>query len=178
MWRLLLFLALAAAAGAQELPTGKDDEAGDVDPPILIQERKPDGSFVLSGAAQTAPDLDLEKLERDLARARRGAAGAEGLYRAGIISKVEAEERALRVVRLEAKLATARLELARQNAAADLASVKEAAERAVTERTRAELEVAARNVDRQKKLLALGSGRRGDLQRAEQKLAELQQPHE
>ena len=56
-----------------------------------------------------------------------------------------------------------------------LANAAVAAKQAAEERHRAEIEQALRNLQRQKKLLALGSGRKADVSRAEQKLAELQQ---
>ncbi|MDQ6861570.1 MAG: hypothetical protein M3032_10515 [Verrucomicrobiota bacterium] len=177
---------VCASALAQELPTHEGEEqALEIDPPLLIQARNADGSLVLAGPAATpAPPADITKLEKDLTRAKRGASGAEGLYRAGIISKVEAEERALRVVRLEAKLAEAKLQVAKQDVAqpaeepaappASVAEAEAAAARAAAERRRAELEAALRNLQRQQKLLALGSGRKADVNRAEQKVAELQ----
>ena len=178
---------IAAVTGlAQELPTHEGEQPSlDVDPPLLIQARNADGSFVLAGPAATpAPAEDITKLEKDLARAKRNAAGADGLYKAGIIAKVEAEERQLRVVRLEAKLADARLELAKRDVEAaespteekpaSLADAEEAAARAAAEHHRAEVEQAFRNLERQQKLLALGSGRKADVTRAEQKLVELQ----
>ncbi len=169
-----------AALYAQDLPAPDGNEqALEVEPPLLIQSRNADGSLVLSkDASAPAADVDIEKLEHNLARAKRNAAGAEREFRAGIISKVEAEERALRVVRLEATLAEARLTAAKRAAAAeeiDLAAVTEAATRAAAERRRAEVEMAVRNLQRQQKLLALGSGRKADVNRAEKKLADLQQ---
>ena len=104
------------------------------------------------------------------------------MFRSGIIAKAEAEARVLKVVQLEAKLADARLATAKRKAGeesvaeADEAAVAQAAEaarRATEERKRAELEAALRNLQRQQKLLALGSGRKADVNRAEQKLAEL-----
>jgi hypothetical protein len=55
-----------------------------------------------------------------------------------------------------------------------VADAEAAARRAAEERHRAEIEQAFRNLQRQQKLLALGSGRKADVNRAEQKLAELQ----
>ncbi len=161
----------------------------DIDPPLLIQNRAPDGS-------QPNENLDIAKLEDDLARAERTAGSGERLYKAGIISKLEAEERALKVVRLHAKLAAARVqqakidleELKTKHAAGVVAlndveagetaitEATQAAERAADERRTAETEAAARNVQRQQKLLALGSGRKADVSRAQQKLTELQRP--
>jgi hypothetical protein len=188
-WVVTLAVALSASLVAQELPTHQGEDAElPIDPPLLIQARNADGSFVLAGPAATpAPPADIEKLEKDLARAKRSASGADGLYKAGIISKVEAEDRGLRVVRLEEKLAAAKLQVAKQQAQeaeeteaqpAQVSEAEEAATRAAAERHRAEIEAALRNLQRQQKLLALGSGRKADVNRAEQKLAELQRAGE
>ena len=81
-------------------------------------------------------------------------------------------------------LAEARLEEARKVAAetgkpgsdGEIADLAEAARIAREQCHRAELEAALRNLQRQKKLLALGSARKSDVNRAEEKLAELQRP--
>jgi hypothetical protein len=196
---LLLLAAVLHPLLAQvepELPA-PGDEALDVEPPLLIPNRSIDEFLAVAAArkgetAAGAPlHADVEKLEKDLTRAKSRAAGAERLFRAGIISKVDAEDRQLRVVRLEAQLAEAQLAHAKQRAKeanaetvqiasnsndAELAAAAEAAQRAAEERHRAELEAAERNLQRQQKLLSLGSGRRADVARAQQRLAELQQP--
>ncbi|MFL6530517.1 MAG: hypothetical protein ACJ8KX_08615 [Chthoniobacterales bacterium] len=183
---------IAFAALAQDLPT-HDGEAPalEIDPPLLIQARNSDGSFVLAGPAATpAPPQDIAKLEKDLARAKRNASGADHLYRIGAISKVDAEERGLRVIRLEAKLAEARLQFVKRDAEqtdegeakpeqeTSVAQAEEAAAHAAAEKKQAEIEAAFRNLQRQQKLLALGSGHKSDVNRAEQKLAELQRAGE
>lgn len=192
-WLALLLapaLALIAFAADEELPAPENQPPLEIDPPILIQQRTPEGAPDVPPAPEA---VDLAKVESDLARARRNAASGDPLFRAGIISKVEAEERVLRVVRLEAKLAEARLEAARkkleeQKAAArqveieaqlragenQVAQATQAAEQATAEKHRAEVESASRNLQRQQKLLALGSGRRSDVQRAQKRLADLQ----
>jgi hypothetical protein len=178
------------AAGVETAEQHADvckQSATDDDVVGLIAKRNADGSLVLAGPAATpAGDANIEKLERNLARAKRNAAGADRLFKAGIISKVEAEERGLRVVRLEATLAEVRLQVVKravedQTADGEDATVsdaEEAAARAATERRTAEIEAAFRNLQRQQKLLALGSGRKADVSRAEQKLAELQRAGE
>ena len=181
----LLGAVLTATLLAQDdLP--KPEEGGlplEIEPPILIPQRAPDGSIPdLPGAPQTISSASIAKLEADLTRARKRAASAEGLFRAGIIAKVDAEQRALKVVQLEAALASARLEEAKSKTepageearSAILAEAEEAARHTAGERERAEIEAALRNLQRQQKLLALGSGRKSDVNRAEQKLAELQ----
>jgi multidrug resistance efflux pump len=112
-----------------------------------------------------------------------------------VIAKVEAENRALKVVRLEADLANARLEMAKQNVASQqsrfdaaeipqtelelaktaLAAATNEAATATAQREKAELDAAFLNLNRQKKLLAMGSGRKSEVSRAEEKVAALQQ---
>lgn len=186
---MLVAVACFPLAAQEDLPQPDNSQPLDIEPPILIPSRNPDGTPNLP----TPPDeVDLAKLEADLSRAKRNAASGERMFRAGIISKVESEERALKVVRLEAKLAEAQLETARgrlraQKEQADVVEIEaqvraredqvaeaaHAAAEAEEAHQRAELEAATRNLARQQKLLALGSGRRSDVSRAEKKLAEL-----
>ncbi|MBA3386793.1 MAG: hypothetical protein H0T95_09280 [Chthoniobacterales bacterium] len=189
-WVLNAMLAGSICAAEDALPHDPA-EALEIEPPVLIQSRAADGTLVVNGAGTlTGPELELTQLEKDLNRAKRNADGGERLYRSGIIAKVDAEARTLKVVQLEAKLAEARLAEAKRkagsgpnSASADLAiettdlvvmQAAAIAQRAAEERKRAELEAALRNLQRQQKLLALGSGRKADVKRAEQKLAELQ----
>jgi hypothetical protein len=169
-------VAIASLAAQEDAPLPEDPEGLEIEPPVLIHSRDQNGLPVV---AATPARPDVARLEADLARAKRGAASADRLYKAGIIAKVEAEDRVLRVVRLEAQLADARLDAAKNKAEErndeEVAQAEEAARRSAEERHRAELEAALRNLQRQQKLLALGSGRKADVSRAEKKLAELQQ---
>jgi hypothetical protein len=99
-------------------------------------------------------------------------------------------------VRLDADLENARLvrakeealnrqnrsdpgEVAKTNASKveiDLSHAIQAAHAAAARREHAEVEAAEINLHRQEKLLALGSARKSDVHRAEQKLAELKAP--
>ncbi len=186
-WNVVLASAFAAfnlqAAENSSAPDPNDELP--IEPLLLIAHRAADGSLIVPKASdKSAPsELNLERLESDLARAKRNAGSGDRLYRAGIISKVEAEDRVLRVVRIEEKIAEARLEKTRgePERASDanketLVDAEAAAAHATDERRRAELEAALRNLQRQQKLLALGSARKADVTRAEQKLAELQRP--
>ena len=126
--------------------------------------------------------------------AKKNSAGAERLYKIGVLAKVEVEQRALKVVRLESDLANAQVARAKeevaaqesqlatgsqsakdelQSAKAALAQLTEAAQIAADKRARAELEAAEANLQRQQKLLHLGSAQKSDVNRAEEKLAEL-----
>ncbi len=163
MWRALpagLFLVAALAAHGQ-LP---DLEPGsfEVEPPILP------GNLVLP-AKEEAP-TSVSDLERKLARARESARGAERLWKIGALAKVEAENRALRVVRLEAELAKARFSAASD---ASKSSLEESVNAAIAKQREAELDAASVNLERQRKLLALGSAGKSSVRKAEQKLAEL-----
>ncbi|MEO7166924.1 MAG: hypothetical protein ABI016_07790, partial [Chthoniobacterales bacterium] len=138
-WLTGLGLIVAAmsvlALGEPELPGENEAVPADIEPPLLFQNRGAEDSTFDPGSAAA--------IEHDLARARQRAASAERLFRAGIIAKVEAEQRALRVVQLESMLAQARLEEARKAAAAGSASTltetTEAARLAAERQHRAEL---------------------------------------
>jgi hypothetical protein len=181
-----------AALAADEPPPDDSDVSFDVEPPLLIPNRS-DEPLPANAAVAPAPDVDLARLEKDFHRARRNAAGVERFCKIGALSKVEAEQRALRAIRLESDLANARLartkeemvqkekqlaagEISKEDLAqaeSALALAIEAAHATAAKRERAELEAAEANVHRQEKLLALGSARKSDVSHAEQKLAQL-----
>ncbi len=157
---------------------------------------QPDGRPVVSAEPSPAPALDIAQLQKQLERAKKSAAFAERLWKAGILAKVEAEQRALRVVRLEAELAKAQLADVQKSTAANdgmvqtgqiqqatseeskVALAQATAETAAINLAKAELNAAILNLQRQQKLLALGSGRRSDVVRAEEKLAALKHGQE
>jgi hypothetical protein len=193
---LPLVLAFAATVWAQEeLPTDPN-EPMDIEPPLLIQE-SPNRNIVYTtpGGADQKPQADPDQIAAALEKAKKSAASGERLYKSGIIAKVEAENRALKVIRLEADLAEAKLELAKQNVAvqesrleagevseADMetaralvAAAEKESESAVAKKAKAELDAATLNLQRQQKLLAMGSGRKSEVNRAQEKLSALQQ---
>lgn len=196
-WIALPFvLAFAATLAAQETLPTNPEQPMDIEPPLLIQEA-PNQNIVYTTPAdpadKAAPDLD--QLAAALEKAKKSAASGERLYKGGIIAKVEAESRALKVIRLEAELAEVKLELAKQNVAAqqarleageiaesdvdtakslELSAAKEA-ETAATKKEKAELDAAVLNLHRQQKLLAMGSGRKSEVNRAQEKVSALQQ---
>jgi hypothetical protein len=186
MLRGLMVVAFVTAATA----FAQEPESFDVEPPLLIPDRG--AATQKAESADTNPqDVDLVTLVEAFERAKRNAADAKHLYRIGVISQVEVEQRALRVVRLEADLANARLEKAKERAGAqssvvvngkaaddqrtkaELAQLSQAAQAATAKRERTELDVAEANLHRQQELLAVGSAHKSDVARAEQKLAEL-----
>lgn len=184
--------ALIAALMATTLSAQQPDDSFEVEPAILPQNLPNESSP--STSATPAPTLDLAKLEKDLERARKSAASAERLYKIGALAKVEAEARTLKVVRLQSDLENARLAQAKEEALSqpeqketgesvdatraegDLAHAIQAAHAAAAKREQAELEAAEMNLFRQQKLLALGSGSKANVRRAEQKLTELKAP--
>jgi hypothetical protein len=193
---LPFLLAFAATALAQEqLPTDPS-EPMDIEPPLLIQEA-PNQNIVYTtpAGADQKPLADPDQIAATLEKAKKSAASGERLYKSGIIAKVDAENRALKVIRLEADLAAAKLELAKQNleeqqarliageiSEADVETAKSLAvaamkesESAVAKKEKAELDAAMLNLQRQKKLLAMGSGRKSEVNRAQEKVSALQQ---
>jgi len=169
--------------------SNKSEEPGefDIEPPILKQNLSDE-------LAETAtPEGDVARCQKKLERAKQSAAGAERLWKIGVLAKVEVEQRALKVIKCEAELANARVAQAKERVAeqellvasgesskqeldvakAALAQSIVAAETAITKRESAELEFAEANLRRQQKLLKLGSAHKSDVTNAEEKLAEL-----
>ena len=183
------------ALAAEEPPPADGDVSFEIEPPLLIPNRS-DEPLPANAAVAPAPDVDLARLEKDFQRAKRNAAGVERFCKIGALSKVEAEQRTLRAIRLESDLANARLAQAKTELAAQesqlaagestkdeleaakttLAQLTQAAQIAAAKRERAELDAAEANVRRQQKLLTLGSAHKADVNRAQEKLAELKAP--
>jgi hypothetical protein len=179
-------LAVAMAVwGADQSGGNKSEEPDsfDVEPPILKQNL----------SDEPLPNGDMARLEKQLERAKQNAAGAERLYKIGVLAKLEVEQRLLKLIRCESDLANARVARAKEELAEKesqlatgeitrdelesmktaLAQLTEAAQVATAKRERAELEAAEANLRRQQKLLKLGIGEKSDVTRAEEKLAEL-----
>jgi len=180
---------------AQEVPKS-DDESFDIEPPLLVKPWEPQSAPDDSG--EDAVPLEPRKLAQRLEGAKKSAAATARLVKSGVLSKVEAEQRALRVVRLESELAKAQMISAQQQ----LTSLKarflagqvsqpevDAATTAVTQASaaaqeagakyhKAQLDAAELNLRRQRQLLKLGSAHKSDVARAEEKLAQLQQGDE
>ena len=198
MMRLVAFslgIFLAASLHAQEELPKDPVESLDIEPPLLNQNIGLPNSGKSAAVSDSQKELDPEQIALALEKAKKSAAAGERLYKSGVLAKVEAENRAMKVVRLETDLAAARLETAKEAVAAqqsrfdageisqgDLEIAKSAlavatneAQTAVAKRERAELDAALLNLHRQQKLLALGSGRKSEVNRAQEKVAALQQ---
>ena len=188
-----LLLALVAIPLFAQEPS-KDPDSFDIEPPLLIPNREDEQLSNSQPASAPARDVDLARLEKEFERAKKNAAGAERLCKIGALSKLEVEQRILRCVHLEFDLANARLVCAKEkmlekekqltageiaktdmtHTETGLALAIEAAHAATIKREQAEIEAAEANVHRQEKLLAFGRARKSDVERAVQKLAELQ----
>jgi hypothetical protein len=187
----LTFLTSALIALAADQPNNSDEPGEfDIEPPILKQNL----SDELAEAG--TPDGDVARCEKKLERSKRNAAGAERLWRIGVLAKVEVEQRALKVTKCETELASARVAQARgmvaeqesrvasgestkqelEVAKTALAQLIEAEQKAVAKRESAELEFAEANLRRQQRLLKLGSAHKSDVTNAEERLAELKGP--
>ncbi len=188
----LLATAIITVAGDPSARNKSDEpDAFDIELPILKQNLSAEPL-----PATGTPDAEVARLEKQLERAKRNADGAERLYKIGVLAKVEVEQRLLRVVRTESDLANARVTQAKEKVAEDESRVAsgenakdeldaakatfvqltEAAQLALAKRERAELEYAEANVRRQQKLLKLGSADKSDVDRAQERLAELKAP--
>jgi hypothetical protein len=185
---VVLFGVAMAALAADQSAGNKSEEPDsfDVEPPILKQNL----------SEEPLPDGDLARLEKQLERAKKNAAGAERLWKIGVLAKMEVEQRSLKVVRCESDLANARIAREKEELAEKesqlatgeitrdelesmktaLAQLSEAAQVATAKRERAELEAAEANLRRQQKLLKLGIAGKDDVDRAQEKLAELKAP--
>ena len=187
----VMFLTSAMIALAADQSSNSDEPGEfDIEPPILKQNL----SDELAEAG--TPDGDVARCDKKLERAKRNAAGAERLWKIGVLAKVEVEQRALKVVKCETELASARVAQAKETVAEQesrvasgdatkqelevaktaLTQLIEAEQKAVAKRESAELEFAEANLRRQQRLLKLGSAHKSDVSNAEEKLAELKAP--
>ena len=192
---LPMSLLFAATLFAEEELPKDPGEPLEIEPPLLIQESPNRNIVKTAPAAPGQKELDPERIALALEKAKKNAASGERLYKSGIIAKVDAENRVLKAIRLEADLAEAKLELAKQNLEAQqvrldageissdelqtakslLLTATQDAETAMAKKERAELDAAELNLRRQQKLLAMGSGRKSEVNRAQEKLSALQQ---
>jgi hypothetical protein len=200
----LLMKCAVALAAVVSLPLGSlsgqdvqksGDQSFDIEPPLLIQPNEPEPLPDTAQENNPKAETDPAKLAQQLEDAKKSAAAATRLVKTGVLAKVEAEARALRVVRLESELAHAQMVALQEQVVvqkarlatkevtqadvdavtAALAQASSAAESAEETYHKAQVENAALNLSRQRKLLKLGSAHKSDVARAEEKLAKLQQ---
>lgn len=188
---IALLLLINATAFAADKSSDPEPDSFDVEPPMLIPNRSDEPESKAAPAA--GREVDLAKLEKEFERAKRNIAGLDRLLKIGALSKLEVEQRRLRVVHLEFQLAEARLVAAKEQmlqkdkqvsagevAKTDISPTEnslalaiQAAHTAQAKSSQADIDAAEANVQRQEKLLALGSARKKDVDRAVQKLADL-----
>jgi multidrug resistance efflux pump len=184
-----LFPAVTLTLAQDQSRPNKSEESNsfNTELPILKQKLSDDGSTPEASGAAVA------RLQTKLEEAKRDAKGVERLCKHGVLSKLEMEQRLLKVIQCEAELASTRLAEAKQkiadlqpdvasgesakdqlaSAKAALKQLSEAMKAAKAKRERAELEAAEANVRRQQQLLKLGLAAQSDVDGAEEKLAEL-----
>src|SRR4029450_9423122 len=127
----LTLLTSALIALAADQPNNSEEPGEfDIEPPILKQNL----SDELAEAG--TPDGDVARCEKKLERSKRNAEGAERLWRIGVLAKVEVEQRALKMIKCETELASARVVQAKGIVAEQESRVASA------ETTKQELEVA------------------------------------
>jgi multidrug resistance efflux pump len=186
-----LLAASSLTLSAQELPKKDASEVFDFEPKLLLNDVP---NLPLPGSTGTAaPSLNVTKLESELARAKTTAVRREKLFKSGVLSKVEAEQATLKVVRLARDLETTRLQaltrhveelrkLAEKDdasksklteAEATLAALTATATEASAKWDQAQRAAAELRVQRERKLLALGAGSRASVKRAETALQSL-----
>jgi hypothetical protein len=187
----VMFLTNAIIAlAADQSSNSQEPGEFDIEPPILKQNL----SDELAEAG--TPEGDVARCQKKLERAKRSAEGAEHLWKIGVLARVEVEQRALKAIKCEAELASARVAQAKGTVAEQesrlasgeatkqelevaktaLAQLIDAEQKAVAKRESAELEFAETNLRRQQRLLKLGSAHKSDVTNAEEKLAELKAP--
>ena len=187
---LSLFLQLPSALHAEDLPLPEkaSKEVETLAPDGLSLFPEPEARPILS-------EVYVLRLAGELERIKRRASYGKWLYSEGVLAKSEQEENEVAVLRAERGLEHARLDAARKTfegqrkraanheigkAALDasltqLALAFAAARNASDKCTRAELELATLNLRRQQKLYTTGAASRGDLRRAEAKLANVRE---
>lgn len=185
----LLTMAMIAVAAAQSSgDKSEEPDSFDIEPPLLKQNLSDDAL-----PATPAAGDNVARLEKQFERMKKSATGAERLCKIGVLSKVEVEQRLLKMVRCESDLANARLARAKtevvaqeskiaagvstraelEAAKAALAQLADAAQIAAAKREKTELDAAEANLRRQQQLLKFGSAKKSDVDRAQEKLSAL-----
>ena len=171
----------------QDLPSHAPGGDGlDFEPKLML-----DGPKVSTMTSPTpSPEEAVARLEKALREAEERAVDAEELAQEGILSKVEAEERALRVIEVTKQLDDARLAAAALKADAvrksfaakqagqvdldaanaELKAAREAAGRSTEECAKAELGAAQLDLKRKRKLYEEGVDSLHEVQAAEDRV--------
>jgi hypothetical protein len=193
----LLFVIAIATATGQELP--KQSGAKELNSKLILTD-VPDAPLLSDPLPGTAPipgeipaPMDVVKLGAAVESAKKNAAFRERMWKAGVLSKLESEQAAMKVVRLTKDLENARLEAAKHDvedkrkqtakddaakaALADaesrLATAGTTAQDATAKWEQAQRDAAELRVQRERKLVSLGIEPKMALKQAESALQKL-----
>ena len=186
-WIILPLLGTALLRAQDDLPRHAPGDSLGFEPKLML-----DGPHAaLAAPSPTAsPEDRVAQLEAALLLAQNRVADSEQLFKEGILAKVEVEGRVLRVVQIREELAAARLIVAaarvdavkksfaaRQASQADLAAAnaalgtaRETAAATSAEWDQAQIDAAALDLKRKRKLYAEGVGSMHEVQVAEDRL--------
>src|SRR5690348_1705386 len=99
MWRFAaLLVTISSVAVAGDKSSDPDPGSFDIEPPLLIKNRDTEKSGGSKSSTESSADFDLGKLEKQLERAKRNSSGLDKFLRIGALSKLEVEQRRLRLV--------------------------------------------------------------------------------
>lgn len=151
----------------------------------------PHASPVPDSLPADSPEVRIQAAEQALVRAEQRAADSEQLYKEGILARVEAEDRALKVVKARKELADASLALAAEQADAakkafdshkeaqkdldaanaSLKTAQDADTSAEGQWEKGQIDAAAVDLKRKQKLYSEGVGSRREVEIAQDHLA-------
>jgi hypothetical protein len=198
-WIPAALLASSIACGADDLPKRAPGETLDPEPKLMLNDlpdvplpspTAPGASAGEALATGAASEADVKRLEDRVEQAKKTAAWRERLFRAGVFSKVQAEQSELSVVRLMKDLANARRDVAKEvadsqgkrfaageiardeaeRAAAAFAAAEAAVRDASQHWDKAQFDAAQTNLQRQRQLYAVGATTKNQLRRAEERV--------
>jgi hypothetical protein len=188
---IVAMLVSALARAGDDLPKHAAGETLDFEPKLMLNDVRDSPLLAKASGTASVSDADVRRLEAQVARAKKTAAWREKLFRVGVFSKVQAEQSALAVVRLNKDLEIARRDLARQiadtisicieadeaavgvldAAETELASAEVFAKEASQRWRQAQFDAAQTNLQRQRLLYGVGATTKSQLRRAEEQMA-------
>ncbi len=181
-------LGTALALAQDDLPVRAPGNALDFEPKLMLDG--PHARPVADSTPAMAPDDRVRQKQAALLQAEQGAAQSEQLYKEGVLAKVEAEGRQLHVVQLRKELADATLDAAAAHADAEkksvaaraagpaemeaasaaLKSARDEAAAASAAWDQAQVDAAALDLKRKRKLYAEGVATKREVEMAEDRV--------
>lgn len=188
-WIMTGMLGAAPLLAQDDLPRRAPGRALDFEPQLMLEH--PGAIPSDPDAPAHSPEAEAARLEAVLVKARQRVAESEQLYKEGILARVEVEGRSLRILEVEKELAETRLQIAAaqrdtakksfdghrigqeelDKAESDWKATQEVAQAAEAKWDQAQLEAAALDLKRKRKLFAEGVGTRREVQLAEDRVA-------